>query len=171
MENIKLLILKKEILKLDVKTLADICTRLAKYKKENKEFLNYLLFHNYDNQLYIDELKMEIKQCFEFLPNTEFRIAVSLKKLLSKLNKHLKFVSDKSREAEIVCEFCNTFIEKINMNGYYTPLIQILYRQYIKLRKIVDKLDEDLQFDYQNQIDSIYKALKQSRYYKDLRVD
>ena len=40
----KLTGIKKELSGLSVQQLTDICLRLAKYKKDNKELLNYLLF-------------------------------------------------------------------------------------------------------------------------------
>ncbi|TAF47108.1 MAG: hypothetical protein EAZ51_07060 [Sphingobacteriales bacterium] len=170
MENIKLQAQKKEIAKLDKQTLANICIRLAKYKSENKELLNYLLFYSYDNQPYIDTLKLDITKAFGFTTQNEYTISRLLKNLLTHLNKHLKFIADKNLEAEILLAFCNAFIEKIDMRGSYIPLVQVLYRQLVKICKVVEKLDEDLQFDYQIQIDIIFNALKKSNYYKHLKM-
>jgi hypothetical protein len=165
MAGIKLQAQKKEIAKLDNKHLAEICIRLAKHKTENKELLNYLLFYSYDNEPYIEELKQDIEYTFENLPYGEYAIAVQLKKLILRLNKHLKFVALKDREAEIITEFCHKFIEHINIRSHYSPLIQVLYRQFIKLNKVVVKLNEDLQFDYQQHLNEILFVLKKSRFY------
>lgn len=170
MEPIKLQALKKEITKLDNKTLIDICIRLAKHASENKELLNYLLFHSYDNQTYIDELKQDITHTFSFSHRSEHSQTISLRHLLLRLNKQLKFIADKNKEAEILTEFCTIFIEKININSYYPSLIQILYRQLVKLCQVVAKLDEDLQFDYQEHIETIFNALKKSQFYRNLQL-
>lgn len=167
MATIKLQTQKKEIAKLDNKHLAEICIRLAKHKTENKELLNYLLFFSYDNELYIEDLKQDIAIVFNHLPIGEYASTVQLKKLILRLNKHLKFVADKSREAEIITNFCHTFMEHINIRSHYSPLIQVLYRQFSKLNKVILKLDEDLQFDYQQPTEEILQALKKSRFYKD----
>ncbi len=165
---IKLQQQKKEITKLDAKTLADICIKLAKYKTENKEFLNYLLFHSYDNQPYIDELKLEINNTFSALKFNDYAHFKLIKVLLLRINKHLKFIGDKNQEAEIVAQFCNTFMANVSVRSYYNGLIQILFRQFVRLQKIVGKLDEDLQFDYKDDIYNIFSYLKQTRFYKDI---
>ena len=36
--------IKKELQELEPKQLAELCIALAKYKKDNKEYLDYLLF-------------------------------------------------------------------------------------------------------------------------------
>ena len=167
MATIKLQTQKKEITKLDNKHLAEICIRLAKHKTENKELLNYLLFYAHDNEPYIDDLKKDIAAVYNNLPIGEYACTVQLKKLILRLNKHLKFVADKSREAEIITEFCQTFIQHINIRSHYSPLIQVLYRQFVKLNKVILKLDEDLQFDYQQPIEEILMGLKKSRFYAD----
>ncbi len=170
MQPIKLQELKKEIAKIDNQSLVDICIRLAKHASENKQLLNYLLFHSYDNQTYIDELKQDIAHTFSFLQKSEHSQTISLRKLLLRLNKQLKFIADKNKEAEILTEFCTIFIETININSYYTSLIQILYRQFIKLCKVVEKLDEDLQFDYQTHIETIFNTLKKSQFYQNIQL-
>ena len=42
-----------------------LCIRLAKYKKENKELLTYLLFESDNEQGYIEAVKEEIDSGFE----------------------------------------------------------------------------------------------------------
>ncbi|HQS05530.1 MAG TPA: hypothetical protein PLT16_07820, partial [Daejeonella sp.] len=53
----KLSDLKKELSGLSVHELTDICLRLAKYKKENKELLTYLLFDSDKPMKYTEEVK------------------------------------------------------------------------------------------------------------------
>ena len=47
--------------------LQDLCIRLARYKKENKELLSYLLFDVDDEPEYIKGVKTEIDQYFRDL--------------------------------------------------------------------------------------------------------
>lgn len=168
MTTIKLQNQKKEIAKLDAKTLAEICIRLAKYKTENKEFLNYLLFHSYDNQPYIDEIKSDITNTFLSFNQNDYLNSKVLKGLLTRLNKQLKFIADKNREAEIVTEFCLAFIANVSVRCYYAGLMQVLYRQFVRLQKVVGKLDEDLQFDYKEDIYTILAYLKKTRFYSEI---
>ena len=51
--------IKKELQRLDVDALHTICLRLAKYKKENKELLSYLLSDAHDEAGYIRSVKEE----------------------------------------------------------------------------------------------------------------
>lgn len=56
--------LQKELNVLEPKQLKDLCVRLAKYKKENKELLSYLLFEANDEKTYIKNIKKEIDILF-----------------------------------------------------------------------------------------------------------
>ena len=47
--------LKKELQTLPYPQLVELCVRLAKYKKENKELLHYLLFEAADEQQFINQ--------------------------------------------------------------------------------------------------------------------
>ncbi len=67
METASLSEIKKELLNLTPKQLQEVCTRLAKYKKENKELLHYLLFESANQQIFIDSVKAEIDDQFKNL--------------------------------------------------------------------------------------------------------
>ena len=54
--------LKEELTQLPAEGLVEICLRLAKFKKENKELLNYLLFESHNEQEYINAVKNEIAE-------------------------------------------------------------------------------------------------------------
>ena len=52
--------LKQELQASSSKQLIELCLRLAKFKKENKELLTYLLFEANDEAAYIQSIKNEI---------------------------------------------------------------------------------------------------------------
>ena len=52
--------LQKELTALEPKQLKELCIRLAKYKKDNKELLSYLLFEAHDEKAYVKNIKQEI---------------------------------------------------------------------------------------------------------------
>ena len=56
----KLSDIKKELALLDKAQLMALCTRMAKLKKENKEFLSYLISDADDPQFYAEKLKAEL---------------------------------------------------------------------------------------------------------------
>ncbi|MEO5644346.1 MAG: hypothetical protein ABIQ40_13895, partial [Bacteroidia bacterium] len=56
--------LKKELNELEPKALAELCLRLAKFKKENKELLTFLMYEAHDVPAFLIELKKEIEMQF-----------------------------------------------------------------------------------------------------------
>ncbi len=44
--------------------LVEVCARLIKYKKENKELLTYILFESGDETYFIENLKIEVTAMF-----------------------------------------------------------------------------------------------------------
>ena len=66
--------IKQELDSLKPAALRDLCVRLARYKKENKELLTYLLFDAHDEQGYTDSIKEEIDREFEDLPKANLHL-------------------------------------------------------------------------------------------------
>jgi hypothetical protein len=62
--------LKKELNELPAKQLVELCLHLAKYKKDNKEFLDYLLFQAHDKPSFVSAVKTEIDEHFDRIKNT-----------------------------------------------------------------------------------------------------
>ena len=54
--------LKDELAHLPPKKVLELCLRLARYKKENKELLSYLLFEAHDEQGFVMQVKKEIDE-------------------------------------------------------------------------------------------------------------
>jgi hypothetical protein len=145
--------IKKELRTLDPELLQDICMRLAKYKKENKELLTYLLFEAHDEQSYIQNVKDEIDEQFKTLPrgNTYF-IKKSLRKILRFANRQIKYSSINLTELEVRIHFCsNVKAAKVAMPGG-TVLYNLYQQQLKKIKSIFEKLPEDLQSDYDREI-------------------
>ena len=62
MKAISLNEIKQELQNLSAKETAELCLRLARYKKENKELLAYLLFNAHD----VDSYTWQKKHCVKF---------------------------------------------------------------------------------------------------------
>jgi hypothetical protein len=56
--------IKQELVAAKPAQLVELCLRLARFKKENKELLTYLLFEAHDEQGYISGIKKEIDEQF-----------------------------------------------------------------------------------------------------------
>ena len=60
--------IKKELNSLGPERVIELCLRLARYKKESKELLTYLLFEAHNETTYIENVKNEIDELFNELP-------------------------------------------------------------------------------------------------------
>jgi len=148
--------LKKELHQLDPKTLAELCLRIAKYKKENKELLSYLLFNADDEADYIEKVKSEMDEQFAEINKSHVYFAKkSLRKILRFTNKYIKYSSQKQTEAELLIHYC---VKMKNSGISYqrdVSLVNLYARQKQKIEKAISKLHEDLQFDYQDELKKI----------------
>jgi hypothetical protein len=92
--------IKQELKDLPPSKLAELCVQLARYKKDNKEFLTYLLFEADDLQSYISNAKAEMDESFATINMSNLYYAKkSLRKILRRANKHIRYTVNKSAEA------------------------------------------------------------------------
>ena len=147
---------KKELSHLDLKHVQEICMRLAKYKKENKELLTYLLFEAHDEQSYVNGVKAEIDELFETLPEKNvYLIKKMLRKILRIANKQIKYSGIKETEVDLRIYFCS----KMKADGLHLLPSQVLVNLYEGQLKKIDtalaSLPEDLQYDYKKDLNKL----------------
>lgn len=147
--------IKKEIQHLSQGQLAELCLRLARYKKENKELLAYLLFDANNEHAFIEKIKAEVGFMFSQLPSQNYAAAKSIRKILRLINKYIKFIGSKQAEIELLINFCHNYLQYTDKRTSYKPLRLILIRQVEKIRSQIQKLHEDLQFDYNQEYNSL----------------
>jgi hypothetical protein len=148
--------LKKEIVTLDLSRMQELCLRLAKYKKENKELLSYLLFEAHDEAKYVEGVKLEVQELFSELPTgNTYYVKKSLRKILRIINRHIKYSVIKSTEIELRVSFCKGMREASLRLEEGTVIYNLYQQQVKKIKTAVNTLPDDLQFDYQNDIDQI----------------
>jgi len=142
--------IKKELQHLDNAQLTELCLRLVRHKKENKELTGYLLFDADNERAFIDSLMAESGLMFSQLPYNNYQLAKNLRKILRVLGKYIKFMASAEAEIEVLINFCKNYIQYVDRraSSSYKPLRLILTRQLDKIRKSIAKLHEDLQFDY-----------------------
>ncbi|WP_452227799.1 MULTISPECIES: hypothetical protein [unclassified Lacinutrix] len=141
--------LKDELKHNSTEELMDLCLRLSRFKKENKELLTYLLFEAHDEASYIENVKQEIDTQFETI-NTDsfFYIKKSVRKILRLIKKFSRYSLKKETEVELLLYFCQKlkdFKPSIQRN---VTLTNIYDRQIAAIKKIISALHEDLQYDY-----------------------
>jgi hypothetical protein len=140
---------KKELIELSKTQLLDLCLRLAKYKKDNKELLGFLLFNAHDVDEYIKNVNEEILEMFKEVNSSHvFFAKKTLRKILRFANKHIKYASNKQAEVEILIYYCKQFKKQGSYVFKSTALANLYAAQLKKIAKAIDGLHEDLQFEY-----------------------
>lgn len=140
--------IKKEIQHLSQLQVAELLLRLVRYKKENKELAAYLLFDADNEHAFIEKVKGEIGFMFSQLPSQSYLAAKYMRKVLRLISKYNKFIGSKEAEIELLISFCYNYLQYTDKRLSYKPLRLILTRQLEKIRGLIAKLHEDLQFDY-----------------------
>lgn len=148
--------IKKELHLLEPKQLADLCLQLAKYKKENKEYLSYLLFHSHDKNTAVALVKEEIDILFTEINHINLHVVKkSLRKILRFTNKHIKYIGTKEHEVELLIYYCKK-IQLSRIPIHKSTVLQNLYNTQVKkIHSGISKLHEDLQYDYLNEIEGL----------------
>lgn len=141
--------LKQELNTLPHAELMELCLRLARFKKENKELLTYLLFEAHDTEAYITAVKAYIDEEFITVPvNSLYFMKKALRKILKAVNKYIKYTGSKQAEIELLVYFCSK-IKKTGVAIESSTVLHNLYKQQlIKAEKAIATQHEDLQYDY-----------------------
>ncbi len=142
--------LKTELSHYSQKELVELCLRLSKFKKENKELLTYLLFESSNEEGYVNSIKLEIDEQFELVnTKTYYFIKKSIRKILRSVKTAIRYSKNKETEVELLLYFCKKlkdFKPSINKN---TVLRNLFNREIASIEKKMLVLHEDLQYDYE----------------------
>lgn len=141
--------LKRDLQNRSPEELLQLCLRLAKFKKENKELLTYLLFEAHDEEGYIRNIKHEIDEQFSRINRRNFHlIKKSIRRILRSVKKFGRYSLKKETQIELLLHFCyklKTMTPSIERSRVLTNLYA---RQLMGIQKMIPKLHEDLQADY-----------------------
>ena len=149
--------IKKELQHLSQEELVEIVLHVGKYKVENKEFLTYLLFEASDEDGYIDVVKEYINEQFECINQQNYYfIKKSVRKILRTIKKYVKFSKKPETEAALIIHFCRKLkkMEPSYINN--TVLTNMFDRQLGLAEKTIEKMHEDLQYDYKLEIEELF---------------
>ena len=148
--------LKDELGHYSREELLDYCLRMAKFKKENKELLTYLLFEASNEAPYIEGLKELIDERFsEINTSNYYYIKKSIRKILREIKKHLRYSKNKETAVELLIYFCQKLALMQPSINRSIALQNIYQRQLILIRKTIKTLDEVLQYDYGVELDKL----------------
>jgi hypothetical protein len=148
--------LKQELINLSQKELVELCQRLGKFKKENKELLTYLLYEANDEDGYIKGIKKEIDELFSEINLSHLYFAKkSLRKIVRMINKYCRYSGIKTTEVELHLYFC-TILKESGIPIRQNKVISNLYDSELKkIKTVLSSLHEDLQYDYLKQLEKL----------------
>lgn len=148
--------IKKELSSLEPKQLRDLCLRLAKYKKENKELLTYLLYEADDEATFVSNVNTEIDDLFETVPQTNlYLVKKVLRKILRIANKQIRYSGLAQTEVAVRIHFCAN-VKKAGIKLQNSQVLANLFAQQLKkIDAALAKLPEDLQYDFHHELEPL----------------
>lgn len=148
--------IKKELVELEPLEVRELCLKMAKFKKDNKELLTYLLFQSANEELYVEQIKLEITDQIKELTTPNFYyLKKGLRRILRVLNKQIRYSGKPQTEIELRIHFLEE-IKKAKLPVSKSTVLTNLYNQQIKnIRKVIGKLHTDLQYDYERQLEKV----------------
>lgn len=151
--------LKKELKRLSEEEMLDVCLKLTRYKKDNKELLHYLLLEAGNEGFYIEQVKDDITEAFSTVNPTSLYLAKkTIRKALRLATKQIRFSGNKQTEVEILMYFCQSLIDLNLPLRDSKVLVNLLTNQIKKIEKALSSLHEDLQYDYQEELERLKRA-------------
>jgi hypothetical protein len=148
--------LKQELLNTPQKELAELCLRLSKFKKENKELLTFLLFESHDVQNYIESIKIMMDEEFTEVHKTNLYYAKkNLRRILRAVSKYIKYTGSRQAEAELLIHFCRLIKQSGIALGKSTALYNMYTQQLKKINTAIATMHEDLQYDLMKEVESL----------------
>ena len=148
--------LKLELTTIPAEQLAALCIRLAKFKKENKELLTYLLFESFDEHAYMENIKTEMQQQFEEINTSSlYFVKKSLRKILRTLSKYIRYTGSAEAEVKLILFFCTTLKSSGIPIEKNTVIKNMFNNQLKKISKAIATMHEDLQYEYVKELEQL----------------
>ena len=153
--------LKQELQQTPPEKLIELCLRLVRFKKENKELLTYLLFEAHDTDAYISGIKKEMDIQFDDINTSNiYFVKKSLRKILRTSNKFIRYSNAEIVEAELLIHFC-TSLKKLGSDINTNAVIRNMYQNQLKkINKAIASMHEDLQYDYLKQTEKLNEPIR-----------
>lgn len=152
--------IKKTLKNSSKEELVELCLHLARFKKESKELLTYLLFEKNDESFYIKGVKEQMLTEFDAINNSNtYYVKKGARKILRNTKKHIRFSKKKPTEIELILFFCEQLLDFHPNVKRNKVLMGIIERELARMRKITAGLHEDLQYDYLREIDALLESI------------
>lgn len=157
MKAVSAVTIKKELQHQSKEELIQLCLRLSRFKKENKELLTYLLFESEHEEGYIQSVKNYMDDEFEAINrDSYFYIRKSVRKILRNVKKFVRYSQKKETETELLIYFCKKLKHFSPSIKRSTQLLNMYNRQLLLAKKNISGLHEDLQYDYNIMLEDLH---------------
>lgn len=159
MKSVTLKQLKDELSYKSNNELKELCLHLSRFKKENKELLTYLLFESQNEEAYITSVKAQMDEQFsEINTKNYFFIRKTVRKILTQTKKYIRYSKNKETEASLLLHFCKN-LKMMKPSIHQSQRLENVYESQLKMAtKAIEKLHEDLQYDFQIELYNITHA-------------
>jgi hypothetical protein len=148
--------IKKELKFRSSEELEALCLRLARFKKENKELLTYLLFEIDNEEAYVTQVKENMAEGFSEINTSSFYYAKkSIRKILRETKKYIRYSSVTETEVELLLYFCQTLKDFKPSIKQSPTMVNLYQRQIALIEKKIAALHEDLQYDYSRELEPL----------------
>ena len=148
--------IKRELSHKSYEELSELCLRLSKFKKENKELLTYLLFESHDENGYIQSVKMYMDEEFAAINTASyFYIKKSVRKILRNIKKFARYSLKNETEVELLIYFCESLKDFKPSIKHNVTLMNIYERQLLLAKKTIATMHEDLQYDFNLKLEEL----------------
>jgi hypothetical protein len=148
--------IKTELENTPPEKLLELCLRLTKFKKENKELLTYLLFEEGNEQSYVASVKQILNELFDTVNKTQLYFAKkTIRKIVRIANRYIKYSDCATTEPDVLIHVCEK-INELNLDlKKNTALHNIYLSQLKKIKKAVASMHEDEQYDYLKMLEEL----------------
>ena len=148
--------IKKALATVDPDQLTEMILRLAKFKKDNKELLTYLLFEADDEDAYVSAVKAQMDEYFEDVNHSSiFLTKKTIRKIVRFQTKFIRYSGKKETEIDLRIYFC----EKMKSERIPIRRSRVLGNMYAsqikKIKTTMGKLHEDLQYEYEGRLERL----------------
>jgi hypothetical protein len=148
--------IKQELTTRSQNELVSLCLHLAKFKKENKELLTYLLYEASNESSYVESIKLEMEEQFETINKSSYYfIKKSVRKILRITKKYIRYSKKTETQIELIIYFCTKLKEMSPSIKNNQPLLNLYKRELSATNKAIGTLHEDLQYDYEMKMEGL----------------
>ncbi len=151
--------IRQQLKELPPSELREIILRLSRYKQDNKGLINYLLFGAENESDYLNEVKEEIRSQLNQTNTSSLYLAKkSIRKALKTANTHIKYSGKDQILIDLLLFYCNELLSLDLAIKHSEILSNLFERQIVRIEKSLNKLHEDLQYDYRKELNELLKS-------------